>query len=239
MSTHSLSLASRGGMYWIDLLLRDPRRLLDALRAEDSLPSVSRSMIATIAVAGAVFGATLGAYRGGVQIGYAAVKLPLVLLFAACLCAPVLSALNRALGRLRTLAQDAALLLSALALGSLSLAALAPVILLAEMVQLPYHQLILLTCGCCTVSGMVAVSLLWRGLRGQAGGLWVLVGVLCAATAAGAQLSWTLRPYLVRPRTIEVPFVRALEGSFLEAVIMSYDSARGRYTDPCDHEWCE
>jgi hypothetical protein len=49
----------------------------------------------------------------------------------------------------------------------------------------------------------------------------------------GAQMSWTLRPYLVRPRTVEVPFIRAVEGSVIGAALESWSSARGIYDD--DH----
>jgi hypothetical protein len=45
----------------------------------------------------------------------------------------------------------------------------------------------------------------------------------------GGQLSWALRPYLVRPRTEEVPFVREVEGGLLDAVSGAIRSARGIY----------
>jgi hypothetical protein len=49
--------------------------------------------------------------------------------------------------------------------------------------------------------------------------------------AVGGQTSWILRPYLVRPRTEQVPFVRAREGSFADALLMSSRSARGIYKE--------
>ena len=50
-----------------------------------------------------------------------------------------------------------------------------------------------------------------------------------SAHIAGMQMTWTLRPYVVRPRTEDVPFLRAREGSFLDSVSRSIDSARGIY----------
>ncbi len=52
--------------------------------------------------------------------------------------------------------------------------------------------------------------------------------------------AWTLRPYLVRPRTPAAPFLRSVESSFLGAVATSFDSARGIYHResaplPCAH----
>ena len=58
-----------------------------------------RTMVATIAITMAIVGAALGSYRGGVQIAYAAIKLPLVLLGTAALSAPALTAIGAALGR--------------------------------------------------------------------------------------------------------------------------------------------
>lgn len=41
-----------------------------------------------------------------------------------------------------------------------------------------------------------------------------------------------LRPYLVRPRTEHIPFVRAREGGFADALYMSSRSARNVYDEP-------
>ena len=46
----------------------------------------------------------------------------------------------------------------------------------------------------------------------------------------GGQLAWALRPYLVRPRAVDVVFVRQVEGSMFDAVVEVLDSARGHYT---------
>ena len=42
----------------------------------------------------------------------------------------------------------------------------------------------------------------------------------------GGQLSWALRPYLVRPRTPDVPFVREVEGSLFDAITGAVVRAR-------------
>ena len=83
-----------------------------------------------------------------------------------------------------------------------------------------------------TVGGFLGVATLWRGLRGRAGRF--VAGMVLAGTFAlvGTQMSWTLRPYLVRPQTVDVPVVRALEGSFLESVTESVFSAAGVFRRP-------
>ena len=83
----------------IDQLLRDRDAMLARISAGQDLAAITRTMVATIAIAMAIVGAALGSYRGGVQIGFAAIKLPLVLLGTAALSAPALTAIGAALGR--------------------------------------------------------------------------------------------------------------------------------------------
>lgn len=163
---------------------------------------------------------------------YAGAKLPLVLLLTAAVCAPTLSALRSVLQGKASLQRDLALVLSSLALSRLVLTALAPLVLLAVSFSAPYHGLTLLVVTCCSLAGLAGLLLLLRGLRRMAGHLGYVIAacLLPVFVLVGGQMAWTLRPYLVRPRTRRVPIVRSLEGSFLEAVQVSASSARGRYT---------
>lgn len=215
----------------IDELLRDRAAILARIRSGAGLADLVRTMLLTIAVAAAIFGAALGSYRGGVQIAYAAIKLPLVLLLTAALCAPCLSAFNAALDRPFGLRRDVALVLTALAFGSLLLVAQAPLLLLFAMLGAGYHTSILLTCACAALAGLASLILLGRGVRARSPrhANTASLALLLVFAVVGAQMAWTLRPYLVRPRTPEVPFVRSIEGSFLESVLTSMDSARGHY----------
>ncbi|HEY3353620.1 MAG TPA: hypothetical protein VGQ83_10250 [Polyangia bacterium] len=214
----------------VDLLLRDTAGMLARIRAGEDLAALARPLIVTIALGGAVFGAALGAYRGGLQVLYAAIKLPLAILLTAAICAPTLTALNAALGRTACIRRDLALVLAVLARGALVLAAEAPVVLLAISLHAAYHQVILLTVASGAAGGLVSLWLLARGLGAdRRSRLAVCAALLAVFTLVGAQMSWTLRPYLVRPRTPAAPFVRAAESNFLEAVLVSSASARGRY----------
>jgi hypothetical protein len=164
-----------------------------------------------------------------------------------------LTSLNAALGREAHLRKDLALVLCALARASLVLAAEAPVVLLAVRLGAGYHSLTLLVVGCCALAGLVGLALFLRGLAGSeaeqaAGvghradgeahqpaapprqGVWtVAVALLVVFALVGTQMTWTLRPFLLRPRTPDIPLVRSVEGSFLEAVIVASRSARGIY----------
>jgi len=216
----------------VDELLRAPRDVLQRIEQGRELLAQARAMVLTIVLGAGLFGAAMGAFRGGAQILYAGVKLPLSVLLTTAICAPALSALNAGLGRRAELRRDLSIVLCALARTSLAMAAQAPLVLLAVRFGVSYHALVLLTVGCCLLSGAIGLSLLIAGLRasdGRAVG-WTILALLTVFGLVGTQVSWTLRPFMVRPRTPEAPFVRSVEGSFLDAVSRSLLSARGIYT---------
>jgi len=219
----------------IDLLLRDREVMLARIRAGTNLASLLKTMVTTIALTMAIVGAALGSYRGGVQIGYAAVKLPLVLLGTAALAAPALTAVGRAAGRRSRLVQDLALVMSALAFGALLLVAGTPLILLGRAIDLSYHQMILMTVSMFGIAGLSALVMIINAVAvesmrdGSRGWRTAVLGLCIVFVTVGGQLSWALRPYLVRPRTPDVPFVRAKEGSLFDAITGAVQSARGIY----------
>jgi hypothetical protein len=220
----------------IDLLLRDRETMLARIRAGTNLAAILKTMVATIAVTMAIVGAALGSYRGGIQIAYAALKLPLVLLGTAALSAPALTAIGRAVGRRSHLVQDLALVMSALAFGALLLVAGTPLILLGRAVELSYHQMILTTVTMFGISGLATLHVIIRAVTvenlrdGTRGWGTAVCGLVIVFVTIGGQLSWALRPYLVRPRTPDVPFVRAIEGSLFDAITGAFQSARGVYS---------
>jgi hypothetical protein len=228
--------APAGALGTIDTLLRDRAATLARIERGESLADLVRTMMVTIAVSCAIFGAAVGMYRGGVQILYAAIKFPLVMLLTAAITAPCLTAFNAALDRPHALRRDVALVMLALGFGSLLLVAQAPILLLAALLDCAYHKFILLTFGCAAVAGLGSLAVLGRGVRGQSGRHAQITALALVAVLAvvGAQVAWTMRPYVVRPRTTEIPFVRQIEGSLIEAVMGSSRSARGIYQED---EW--
>lgn len=234
----------------IDQLLRDrdgmlariatsgsagPRSAADGGAKVDAgrdLASLTRVMVATIAACMAIVGAAIGSYRGGVQIAYAAVKLPLVMLGTAALSAPALTALGAALGRRVRLAADLALVIAALAFGALLLAACTPLILLGRSMSLGYHDMVLGLVAMFAVAGIASLRMIVRALSRESGpGRGSAIVGLCVVFAlVGGQLSWALRPYLVRPRAPEAPFVREVGDTLFDAIAGSLRSARGIYT---------
>lgn len=216
----------------IDQLLRDRAAMLARIMAGKDLAAITRTMVVAIAVAMAIVGAALGSYRGGIQIGYAAIKLPLVLLGTAALSAPALTAVGAALGRRARLTTDLTLVITALAFGALLLAACTPLILLGRAAELTYHEMILSTVLLFSIGGMASLGMVVRALQIEAapGRGWALLGLFTVFVLVGGQLSWALRPYLVRPRTPEVVFLREVEGSLFDAITGAMQSANGYYT---------
>lgn len=229
-----------GALGLVDELLRDRARVLARIDEGRELAAMARVLLATMVVASASFGVAVGSYRGGAQLAFAAIKVPMVLVGTAVVCAPTLTAIGRALGRPASLPRDLALLLAALAHGGLILLALSPLVLAARAADIGYHQAILMTTGCATLAAGGALVTLHRGVRRRgAAGTWTALIVLATVFAAvGAQATWTLRPFVVRPRTTDVPFVRELDGSLYDALRRSTRSAFGVY-DPPEPDWHE
>jgi hypothetical protein len=219
----------------VDRLLAEPRALVDeALRADPVAQlQLVRVLLLAILASTAVFGASMGFTRGGVQVLFAALKLPLVVLLTAAVSTPALTALSLALGRDTDLRRDLLRVLTALGRGSLVLAALSPVMLVASTVGLPYHQAVLLCVLCCGLAGVIGLpplaAALWAQRRGR---LFLIASLITVVVLAGTHTSWLFRPYLVHPSTTSVPFLRGLDGSFSDSVSRSSRSARGIYDLP-------
>ena len=214
----------------VEKLLRSPGELLEGL--DHLAPAATvRSLLLVLIGGAAAVGAVIGTYRGGIQILYCAVKLPLLLLATLVVCSPAFVALARAMRTELGAREVITVTLAACARFALVLAGLAPVVwLLAGW--LGYHGVVVSLVLACVVAGIAASTLLFAGLGRRGGGAWAaglaFVGVFALV---GAQTSWLLRPFLVRPRTTHVPFLRHLEGDLFHAAQTSVRSAAGAYED--------
>lgn len=223
----------------LQVLLRDPalaaRRALDG----EGTRELAAASIAAVALAGAVFGGVLGSYRGGVQVAYAAFKMPLVLLISLGLAVPAFHGLSRALGRRWSLRAASTLVLAASARAGLVLLALSPLLWLAIDLGLGYHLTALVATACFGLAGVAALGVYLRGIGRGRGALVLAVSTALVLLAIEGQTGWMLRPYLVRPQTQEVPFIRDREGSFVDAVLRSGWSSLGLYSrrDITQEDW--
>jgi hypothetical protein len=214
----------------IDQLLKSPAEVRAAIESRTALAARTRTYVQVLVACTAIFGASLGFYRGGIQILFAAIKLPIVMLLMLAVAAPLLYTLNRALERPADMAREVAQLVASLARGALVLAAELPLIWAAHAVGADYHRLILLTVLACSVAGVVSFWFLWKAISvTKLGRTFVALMVLATMGVVGAQASWLFRPFLVRPRATSVVFMHPLEGSFSDAIGDSLSSAQGHY----------
>jgi hypothetical protein len=163
----------------------------------------------------AAFGAAIGAYTGGRQILYAAVKMPLYFLATLALS---FAALHLFAARELRARDTFSAALEAVALTTLVLGALAPVVLLAALSCPPKHYtaLVLLLVACVASGGAAAVARLRARLRRPAlTAAWVVLYQF-----VGAQMAWLLKPWVGYSGRDDrfLPLRQNLEGNFYESV---------------------
>lgn len=215
----------------LQVLLRSPGETARRAIEGESLRALVATSICAVLAGGAAFGGVVGSFRGGAQIAYAGIKLPLALLATLVICVPAFHAIGAALGRRWSYRAVIALSLASAARASLVLFALAPVLWLAIDRGLGYHPTALAATLAFATAGAAALGVLLRGLGEGTGRFVSAIAIAATFLAVSGQTSWILRPWLVRPRTEDVPFVRAREGSFADAIATSSRSAVGIYDD--------
>lgn len=213
----------------VSWLLRAPAEVAARCREDVDLRPLAVVSLAAIAIGGAAFGGVIGSFRGGTQIAYAAVKVPMAMLLALAVCVPAFHSLAAVLGRPWPVRTVVSLTLAASARASLLLLAFAPLLWLAYDFGLGYHSAALAAAAAYTTAGMAAFSILLHGFGSGAGRVMTLLAFAAVFFAVAGQTSWVLRPYLVRPKTTAVPFVRATEGSFIDAIWTSMYSSMDIY----------
>lgn len=216
----------------LDELLRSPQAVAERVRRGDDLrPLVSAALLALMLGAG-TFGAVLATARGGAQLGYSALKLPLAALITLCLCVPAFAAIARGLGRSIDLSGMVGLSLAAAGRAALVLLAFAPAVWFALDRGIGYHASVLLSAACYGVAGLSALRVMQSGLGRDARGLGILLCCAAVLLPTGAQSAWMMRPFIGRPSQAHVPFLRSKESSFADAVYRSAFSSVGIYSDP-------
>jgi hypothetical protein len=213
----------------LNQLLRAPGEIAERCRQDKDIRPIALTSLGSIAAGAAAFGAVLGSFRGGVQIAYGAVKVPLAVLATLALCAPAFHALAAVLGRPRPMRAVITLTLAAAGRSSLVLLAFTPALWLALDCGVGYHSAAVLAALAYGVAGLAALGVIIRGIGQGDGRLLTALAFMAMFFATGGQTAWILRPYLVRPKAVTVPFLRAREGGFSDAVLRSSRSAAGIY----------
>lgn len=200
-------------------LLRSPEDLVG--RAEDRRAfahAAPRVLLVAVASA-ALFGAVVGSYRGGAQIAFAALKMPLLLLIPLVVALPAVGALFHVAGRPVAAQRLSMAGLVAVARTALVAVAAAPVVWLAFDGGVVYHGAIVLLAGVLVLAGAAGLPSVARGLGPPTARTRIaaLVSVVLLA-AVTAQTGWVLRPFVARPRA-EVTLLRPIEGDVLGSLV--------------------
>jgi len=213
-------------------LLRDPGGIARCCREDRDMRAIAVTSIGAIVLGAAAFGGVLGGFRGGTQIVYAAVKVPLAVLATLIVCTPAFHALAASFGRSWPMRSVASLTLAAAGRCCLLLLAAAPVLWLLIDLGIGYHNAALLAALVYGGAGIGALSVIVRGLGEGPHRVVTTISFVLVFFVVAGQTSWVLRPYLVRPRTESVPFLRAREGGFIDSVVRSGRSMTGDYDRP-------
>lgn len=213
----------------LDELLRSPEAVAERIRRREDLRPLAVSALLALLLGAGTFGAVLATARGGAQLGYSALKLPLSVLLTLCLCVPAFAAIARALGRNIDLGGMVGLSLSAAARAALVLLAFAPAVWFALDRGLGYHASVLLSATCYGIAGLSALRVMASGLGRDGRGWGILLCCAAVLLPTGAQSAWMMRPFIGRPSQARVPFLRHKESSFADAVYQSAFSSVGRF----------
>ena len=184
-----------------------------------------------LVVAGmAVFGAAFGMWRSPWQALYGAVKMPLMLHAVVWLSVAVNAMLNWLLEGGLSLRQVRRCVMAAMAITSVVLASLAPVVaFFVRQVPAPtasagmsaYRGVLCALVVCVGCAGVAGYARLWRLLRllapSRTAAWRVLVAWVLVTGLVGTQCSWLLSPFVQRPDT-PVAFwnPNAFSGNFFE-----------------------
>jgi hypothetical protein len=210
-------------------LLREPGEVAERCERPEGLRELALTSLVCLVAGAALFGAVVGSFRGGLQVGYSAVKLPFALLATLVVTVPAFFALAIGFGGRATFRTIAALALAASARGALVLVGCAPLLWLAVDRGLGYHASVVLAAAMYVASGLAALGIVLRGLPGSVRALATAAACGVVFFAVLGQTAWMLRPFFGRPAQTSIPFVRHREGSFADSVLRSSKSAAGIY----------
>lgn len=206
----------------LESILRRPREIAEACASGRTSRTLAVTSLAAIAIGMALFGGVVGSMRGGAQIAYGSVKMPLAILATLIACVPAFHAFAGALGRPWTYRAVASLTLVAGARASLALVAAAPALWLVINFGAGYHAIKLLATLAYALAGLAALGLLLRALGEGPRRASTAASFIAVFLLVGGQMAWSLRPFIVRPDATEIVFVaRAKEGGLVHELRVS------------------
>lgn len=211
-------------------VLRDPAALVQHLEDPEHLREAIVPLLGIAAVGAGIFGVVVGGYRGGLQVPYAAVKMPALLWVPVALTLPACRAFFAAAEIEVSWNRMAAAGLVAMARTAVLAAAAGPAIWLVYSLQPSYHFAVLFLALSLGLVGLPGLSVLARSMPKGGRNRWmaVLASVFVLAIST-AQTGWLLRPFIARPAG-EVTFLRAVEEDVFSSLGATGRSATGDYS---------
>ncbi|MEN0061537.1 MAG: hypothetical protein AAGA48_05265 [Myxococcota bacterium] len=214
-SEHALTL--------LTAMLRDPSAVVQRMDAEGRFAVDGPRLLAFTVVGAALFGAVVGSYRGGLQVAFAALKMPVLLLLPGLVLLPALRALWALGGGVEvSYRRLAAAALVGSARSAVLAAAMGPILWLLWP-MLGYHTAILWFCGVLAVAGAAGLTVVSRLVDGGLHAPVRLAG-LALVGALSMQSGWMLRPFVARPNT-DVALVRPIEDDVFSSLGTTMESA--------------
>ena len=154
----------------LSLFIRDRETVYQNIKSETHLREYAISAILATIISGALYGAVMGLYAGGIQILYDAVKIPLLLLISLFVSLPTYYVLNGILGGELSLRQMSVLFMISVTVMSVMMIAFLPVTLFftlttPERTFAAYGFTVILNVLFFGISGLTAVSYLLGGFN--------------------------------------------------------------------------
>lgn len=210
-------------------LLRDPASLIARADDPDDLAHIAPRTLAIGVIGAALFGITVGSYHGGLQVPYAAVKMPLLFGLPMIASLPAV----RSLGHLAAVDVPWPRLALAGAIGAartaVLAAALGPLVWLFYSLQPDYRTSVFVFVGALVLAGLPGLSVVGKVLPERAERRWAVglasVAVLGLVTA---QTGWLLRPFVVRAEA-PVALLRPIESDVATSLGQTSLGAAGLY----------
>ena len=214
---------------FLNRILRSPSEVAEQCKSDRDVANVARTALIALALSATAFGAAVGSWRGGRQIAFAALKMPIGILGTLALAAPAFYVLAAVLGRPWGLRPVLSLVLAAGARFSLVLLALTPPLWLTIDFGAPYDAIRLAATLVYGLAGLAGLEVLVRGLGDGAGKHLTIALFMAVFGLIGAQNAWVLRPYLGTPGAREVElFTHEREGGLAVQLVKSALDLTGR-----------
>ena len=175
-----------------------------------------------------LYGIVMGCYNGFLQAISSGVKVPLLFVLIVLICFPALFVIQTILGSKLTLSQMLSVILSGFVMTSTILLSFAPIILFFLITGSSYEFIILLHVAVFAVAGLFGMFSIIEALKFscEKKNVYPKVGVrvfrfwILILAFVGAQLSWSLRPF-IGAKGLPFQLFRQQEGNFYQAVFLS------------------